>query len=197
LLYPAPEEAINPAYATIVAPFDSEAAAVTYAEKNKGDGMFEVFVMASPNAEPGAKPDLDFGLLASLIDSFDGQNSYGELADELDGLVQEGVSSHFLDTADFDTEEKLQFLSEEVPDRLAVFLKKIGLHDLKPSSKPPDRTLNGFDFWFTRRRYGTATFTWVEYRKHGDTAKVSAGDPYQKITPSQKDLKELIDRKKS
>jgi hypothetical protein len=51
LLYPSPEVAINPAYTTIVAPFDSEAEAITYAEGNKGDGMFEVFVLASPKTE--------------------------------------------------------------------------------------------------------------------------------------------------
>jgi hypothetical protein len=125
LLYPAPEEAINPAYATIVAPFYSEAAAVTYAEENKGDGMFEAFVMTSPKVDRKTKLNIDVEMLGEMIEEFDEQNLYGQLLERVDDLLKQVADSNFLNPVSFEyTCESLSFLQEQSPDALEEFLKR-------------------------------------------------------------------------
>lgn len=53
-----------------------------------------------------------------------------------------------------------------------------------------DFTLLGRPAWFTRRRYGRTTFTWVHVEIDGEL--VDLGDPWPCITPKRKDMEAAL-----
>ena len=55
---------------------------------------------------------------------------------------------------------------------------------------PPQLTLLGHPAWFTRRRYGKTTFTWVQVDVDGDL--VDLGDPWPCITPKRVEMEAAL-----
>lgn len=51
--------------------------------------------------------------------------------------------------------------------------------------------VGGLPISFTRRRYGSATFCWAMALIAGEW--VDLGDPWQKVTPSKKDIEEALE----
>ena len=56
---------------------------------------------------------------------------------------------------------------------------------------PVDAVVDGVPIAFTRRRYGTATFTWCDAFIAGHWQ--SLGDPWQKVMPSLSDIRTALD----
>jgi len=60
------------------------------------------------------------------------------------------------------------------------------------STVPPNRTLDGFNFWYRdRRRYSNTTFTWISYSAPGKPELWDA-DCLRKVMPSAADLRTII-----
>ena len=55
---------------------------------------------------------------------------------------------------------------------------------------PPQGTLLGKPIWFTRRRYGKTTFTWVQVDIGGTLRDL--GDPWPCITPKRTEMEESL-----
>lgn len=57
------------------------------------------------------------------------------------------------------------------------------------------KTIEEFDFRFTRRRYGGRhTFTWVSARKVGTALWMDLGDPWPAVTPKKTEMLKVARR---